>query len=271
MAAKKTKKADSASLTHIDWNVPDWRDDSAYPKPDASMLPDEEVFLYDDRLIYWRWEFLRRRQDYREDFDTHAAPTYAYECAKAKAAPQEKEKTFVPPPEHPDFRANILYLPYANDPDWHGRVNEAMPRFKRYGLDGRGLPNPRCLRPTRLGFKSRYGGLLEGPIETRVELESDQVMITYCLSKPLAPQEQMVRKLLRMMQAHQYGKKVARRARPKEWPTYLRVLDARAAGVPYHVIGKVVLGYSGSENENAIRVQQDIYQPAYDLGINFPN
>jgi hypothetical protein len=111
MATKKTTKVEPASSMHIHWNVPDWRDASAYQNPDALTRPDEELILYDDRFTYWRWEFLRRRQDYREEFNTHAGPTYAYESARAKAAPQWKgKKLFVPPPEHPDFRAKIEYL-----------------------------------------------------------------------------------------------------------------------------------------------------------------
>jgi hypothetical protein len=282
MAEKKSTKAESASSTHIQWNVPDWRDASAYPTPDALMRLDEEMFLYDDTLTSWRWEFLRRRQDYRKDFDAHAGPTYDYEYARAKAAPKQKgKKLVVVPPDHPAFRANIEYLARASDQDSVDRFRAALPRFKQYGLPASGLPNPRCLRPTRLRFERRYGAFLEGPIQdrTRLALKDDEVMVQYCLSQPLGPQEQVVGTLLRRMQAHRYGKKVARRARLKEWPIYLRVLDARDAGVPFHVIGRELNLVSSmgpdqsasADRDIGNRVRADFYIPAYDLGINFTN
>ena len=39
-----------------DWGVPDWRDAEAYIPPDERK----------DDLEYWRWEFFRRRPDYRK-------------------------------------------------------------------------------------------------------------------------------------------------------------------------------------------------------------
>src|SRR5215469_8069507 len=42
------------------WNVPDWRDESAYPKPDE--LP----------YRVWRWEFIRRMPDYRAAWEEAA-------------------------------------------------------------------------------------------------------------------------------------------------------------------------------------------------------
>jgi hypothetical protein len=42
------------------WGVPDWRDAAAY---EVNRSPRQ-----------WRWEFLRRRQDYREDWLKHYEP-----------------------------------------------------------------------------------------------------------------------------------------------------------------------------------------------------
>ena len=39
-----------------DWGVPDWRKVNAYPEPDELSKK------------WWRWEFLRRLQEYREDW-----------------------------------------------------------------------------------------------------------------------------------------------------------------------------------------------------------
>ncbi|MBX3350116.1 MAG: hypothetical protein KF747_15430 [Nitrospira sp.] len=260
MAEKKAHKAKPSISLNTQWNVPDWKDTAAYPKPD------------DLDLTYWRWEFLRRRHDYREDFDTHATPTYEYEIARAKATSPKSKKIPVVLPDHPAFRASLEYLVHQNSEQADTAFLQALSRIARYDLGYR-LPNPRCMTPAGLHFERAFGGILEGPVNERVltVLRQDQLHVTYCLSKPLGPQEAFIQDLLRKIQKHKYGKKIGRRLRPGEWPSYLRVLDARAVGVPLHVIGKTVLKFSGTDKQIAIRVLQDIYQPAYELGINFPN
>jgi len=57
-----------------DWGVPDWRDASAYPD---ETLP----------LVLWQWEFLRRREDYRQDWLKYAPETYAQNKADYDANP----------------------------------------------------------------------------------------------------------------------------------------------------------------------------------------
>jgi hypothetical protein len=56
MAKVRLKRAETKqrdALKNI-WNVPDWRDGAAYP----DNLTDHQ----------WRWQFLRRRDDYRDDW-----------------------------------------------------------------------------------------------------------------------------------------------------------------------------------------------------------
>lgn len=43
------------------WNVPDWRNEGDYPEP----LPEN----YDEEIDHWRWEFLRRDKEYRQDWE----------------------------------------------------------------------------------------------------------------------------------------------------------------------------------------------------------
>lgn len=45
------------------WGIPDWRDASAYPDPENTSD------------LQWKWEFLRRREDYRKDWETYSALT----------------------------------------------------------------------------------------------------------------------------------------------------------------------------------------------------
>ena len=260
VAEKKAPKPKPSISSNIHWNIPNWKDAAAYPKPN------------DLSLTYWRWEFLRRRLDYREDFDAHAAPTYEFEMVQAKATSPKRKKIHVVPPDHPAFRASLEYLVYRDGKQDDLVFLQASRRFVRYDLGYR-LPNPRCMTPTRLHFERAFGGFLEGPVNERVltVLRDDQIHVTYCVSKPLGPQEAFIQDLLRKIQKHKYGKKIGRRARRADWPSYLRVLDARAAGVPLHVIGKTVLKFSGTDKQIANRVQQDIFKAAYELGINFPN
>jgi len=50
------------------WGIPDWRDESAYPQKvvEGNKPPRNHVELSQDQ---WRWEFLRRDTDYREDYE----------------------------------------------------------------------------------------------------------------------------------------------------------------------------------------------------------
>lgn len=45
---------DDAEHIRDDWNVPDWKDASAYPADDEALSQDA-----------WRWEFIRRSEEYR--------------------------------------------------------------------------------------------------------------------------------------------------------------------------------------------------------------
>lgn len=47
-----------------DWGIPKWRDASAYPDPETTSN------------FQWKWEFLRRRNDFREDWVKYAAETF---------------------------------------------------------------------------------------------------------------------------------------------------------------------------------------------------
>lgn len=264
MAEKKAHNAKPSISSNTHWNVPDWKNAAAYPKPD------------DLDLTYWRWEFLRRRPDYREDFDAHAPLTYEYEIAQAKATSPKTKRLSVVSPDHPAFRARLDYLAYHKDNQADPAFHQALQRFLRYDLAYSGLPNPRCMRPLRLHFERPFGGFLEGPLneKTRLSLREDQVMFIYCLSRPLTSQEKLIGDLLRKMQAHRYGRKVDRRVRKKDWPRYLRVLDAKNAGLTYHEIGRelgLVKNLADLEDEAiASRVYTEFYKPALALGINFP-
>lgn len=262
MVKKKAKAVNASIASNTQWNVPDWKDAGAYPRPE------------DLSLTYWRWEFLRRRQDYKEDFEAHALPTYNFEIAEAKATPPQGKQIRIVSPDHPEFRARLIYLAKQDSEEALTAFRQALNRLLPYDLSQSGLPNPRCVTPHRLQFEQGFGGFIFGPInDGRIyrPLRENQIAVIFCVSKPLAPQEAFAGHYLREIQKHKYGKKIGRRARRNDWPSYLRALDAKAAGVPLHVIGRTVLRFSGTNEQIATRVLQDILEPAYELGINFPN
>src|SRR4051794_14862574 len=100
-----------------EWGVPDWRDASAYPDP---------ATFSESR---WRWEFTRRRKDYREAWDTWAPITHARQATYAKGK-----------------------LLSADDLNFRAEVPKAKELFGLYGS----CPNPRNPEP-------RVGGG-QGPI-----------------------------------------------------------------------------------------------------------
>ena len=72
-----------SSPTIMDWGVPDWRDAEAYPDPTSDpprTLP----------LVLWQWEFLRRSDEYRQDWLKYAPETYQKRKAEYEANPVEQ-------------------------------------------------------------------------------------------------------------------------------------------------------------------------------------
>ena len=67
--------SEESTVPPIDWNVPDWRDESAYPKDEGTGL------------AQWKWEFLRRRPDYRQDWLVYAPKGYAQEMKEYEDHP----------------------------------------------------------------------------------------------------------------------------------------------------------------------------------------
>src|SRR5690348_2272148 len=179
-----------------DWGVPNWRDANAYPKPDE---------LTETR---WRWEFTRRRNDYREDW-----LKYSEETIHRQGGPQLAAFTR----DHRQFRAQMPGTEAAT----------------RYGLPN--LPNPALASPRNLWFVPRYGEVLSGfalPDENHAALLFD-------LRAPISPQVSRAEEWLESRQRGHLAHIVARRGSRTKWPVYLRVLDAHDAGETFEQMGKV--------------------------------
>lgn len=264
-----------------EWNVPDWRDTSAYPRPD------------DLGLVHWRWEFLRRRDDYRKEFDLHAAATYAYQCKRAR---HDDALPRVVPPHDPSFRIDLTYLtplgitpnvvpPPIDDGTLEAKealikylqadlkkveqVNQVWRRCERYGFACGRMPNPRCPKPERLYFERSYGPCLLGPSEkVPVDLGTGQFAARLDTGKPLEPQLKTIIEFFLTMQTHSFGKKLEKRARKDKWPLYLRVLDARDQGQTHETIGRTLLNCC--DQEQAISCALRARETALALSLDSP-
>jgi len=205
-----------------EWGLPDWLDGGSYGYTES---------WNENR---WRWEFTRRREDYRADFDRYAEPTYVRAI--------ELYKTF-----KPDGR---LVAPdqilKPTDPGF----TATMPGPMKYGLAG--LPNPRISEQpfyVRM-FQPTYGAatLGEGPEflaggeGVSVDAPDGTVAIVFDLAQPIKPQLQGLQSRLELEQELRHGKVVpGRRKHPRTWLRYLRVLDGRECGATFAEIAEVAV------------------------------
>ncbi len=226
--------------------TPHWTDEGTYP----------QVESIND--TFWRWEFLRRREDYRADWEKYFQSTYEYDvaCANDPNYPTRfRKKVFSP--DHPAFKAR-------------------MPNsLEKYHLSG--LPNPSITKPWMLSFDSNYGRMyfgqgpdwLGGGEEVSLCLSEWRVAAVFDLKKSLVPQLEKVKTDLLEWQGHQVGRNLERRKCRDEWPMYLRVLDGVELGVPFREIGKTLLEIQDGDAAES-RVAQ-LYKEACQISLHFPS
>ena len=224
---------------------PNWTDEATYPL--AQKLND----------TFWRWEFLRRRADYRQDWEMYYQTTYEYDvaCANDPKYPTRYGKKVVSP-DHPAFKAR-------------------MPNsLEKYHLSG--LPNPTIAKPWMLSFDANYGRMyfgqgpdwMGGGEEVSLCLSEWRVAAVFDLKKPLSPQLDKVKTDLLEWQEHQVGRNLERRKSRDEWPLYLRVLDAVELGVSFQEIGRQLLDIQEDDVAEA-RITQ-LYKQACQISLHFP-
>ena len=228
------------------WNIPDWRDADSYPTPQG----------LNDTL--WRWEFLRRRSDYRQDWERYGQETYQCHVADSKdpQCPTRFGKKVLPP-DHPKFLA---------------KMSNALEKYHLHGL-----PNPAIREPWMLSFDSNYGRIyfgqgpdwVSGGEQVTLQLPEWKVATVFDLKKPLRPQLKKIEKDLLEWQTYQMGKKLERRKVRDQWPLYLRILDAVDVGTPYKDVGEWVFHIDDEEAVEA-RVHH-LYTAASQLGQHFPS
>jgi len=179
-----------------EWGIPDWRDAASYG--------DVKRWTTDR----WRWEFLRRRDDLRQEFDAGSAAEYQKQLVHFGQHPEQFPYGRALEPSEPGFyitsMAIVAGLPCA-------------------------LPNP------RIGDQPEYCIADPDPPDIWNTYCSDDVpdgflRFDFDLQKPLQPQVKMAAAALKRHQKKRLGKLLQVRRQPKRWFGYLRTLDAREAG-----------------------------------------
>lgn len=173
-------------------------------KPPA-WLPnglDESAYPTRLKLAQWRWQFLRRRVDYRQ------AWADIFSVAPKPSDPGFKtwEATYS------DYPRGVFGMLFVLDP--------SVP-IAPFGLFVREPPFP-------VDYAS--GETFDRWADAGIQA------VTFDLNKRLAPQLRLVGKSLERAQKEWLGGAPPDRQRPDKWRLYLRVLDAVEHGIPYSKI-----------------------------------
>lgn len=186
----------------IDWR-PNWRDYTAY----SERLTDRQ----------WRWEFLRRDEEYQDDF------------ARLHPADFERQVEAYRDIARPDGVGSWEqhFKPMACMP-----ATDAEPGCReKYGVEylldpAQSEPHPflfvqEC--PHGVGFASERAFR---------ELESQGIkLMAFDLKQSIAQQLKQAGQYLKLIQSELYGQPREQRQHHAKWARYLRILDAKAAGV----------------------------------------
>lgn len=173
-----------------DWGVPDWKNAAAYSAKTASTGR-----KWND--LKWRWEFLRRRPDYRAAW-THWAPIEANRLARASEALKKAGSNVT----------LVMGTASTDDPD-----------TCREHFQLTGLLDPRC----DFDEFELWGAFCDA------DEERDGIRYLFDLKKPIAPQMSKAEKLLKALQENERGGRVTNKPHRDLWPLYLRALDAKNA------------------------------------------
>ncbi len=200
MPARKSKPAPP------DW-LPNCRDPSAYPARRSNNQ--------------WRWQFLRRREDYQTDFAQHYPQTRAYYAAIFRDDPKSRHHV-----------SSIAKMPDSRAKYGVGFLLDPSREFTPPGFFEVAVP-------FGVDFASR---------EQFDDWEKAGIqLVAFDLTKPLMPQFARAKPGLEELQRELHGKPKSVRQHRAHWATYLRVLDAYARGMSASAIGRT-LKLSGEAN-----------------------
>jgi hypothetical protein len=220
------------------WGLPDWLDPPAYG--DTKKWSDDR----------WRWEFTRRRQDYRHDFDLE----------------QERNVTIAE-----DIRKADPELIVGTLGPTETAVSGAL--AKKYGLVFPRLPNPSLAHhpDSAIAFDDYSLRIYYfGPdISDRVPVPTGSMAVVLDLSKTWGKSqrdriEASFKEAQRQWSIQTQASLSAKRAHKKTWFTYLRILDGRECGASWGDIAAAGLAVDEPKAHAA-------WKAAHHLMLNWPN
>jgi Proteobacterial transcriptional regulator-like domain len=225
MAASKRKdlplRRDTDAATAHHHMKPPWLPDWRGAYPDTKKASAHQ----------WAWEFLRRNPEYQRLWEKVIKPTY-----KCKTLEREKHS---------------------------GPILAFKKKFHIMATDLEPLPSPSEDEAKDLSFDAPFILLRapdgRGPIEFPCAIEQNEMLVFFNLSWPILPQLALVKEAL--IQAERAEHQAARfRRRANHYPTYLRLLDAKAAGVGTRELVETL--YAKLSNANALQTMRDHFRAA---------
>lgn len=207
-----------------EWGIPDWRNASAYG----------DTTQWGSRR--WKWEFLRRRKDIRDDFDDKAPQVYANKLSLHEWDPSVSPDG-VPRPDEPGFCVGSFLI----DPSFPAPLSLPNPRISEQPCHCLPMVGDDSLRMVGKKF---------------LLLEDGFARVDFDLNRPAGPQLAAAAEFLREAQQHRHGKVIQKRRHPEKWLSYLRVLDAREAGATWSQIASTVYGGDASSDQRARKAHE---------------
>ena len=209
----------------------DWRNPTVYPDESAllALWKSQGYFPNEQTLLsMWRWEFLRRRPDYRAAYAEQDARSQAYWDALASAdgalSPLQRRSDFAGSgARHLSSIAEDFGLELIRCPSWEFRITTPSLFARSYGF----------------GYSARSTTEKDdrGRNVVDARIEDNQMLIGFDLSLPLGEQLKRAQAHLEAIQAERNGATLKPpRHHRRLWSKYLRVLDAREAGETFESI-----------------------------------
>lgn len=251
-----------------EWGLPDWRDELSYGTTDSW------------HLWRWRWEFYRRREDLRRDYDKHANDPVNDPVAKrtfrrqptagVEAEPKPGDKDFLvfvswaasrygyghlPNPRFGDHPIKTLF-PYADhdeDVIWHPAV---------LGLDS--ISMKEIIDDNSAVFEFCDDGEYNIFVKRRLD---GRMMLAFNLDKPLVAQLEFAKRILKEEQIKIHGKQLKKARHPAKWLLYLRVLDATEYGASLSEIASILPDHMSKKSPE--QEARNVRKQAEELQLSF--
>ena len=229
-----------------EWGIPDWRDAPSY-----SFFENWEG-MYDKNQIdkKMRWEFLRRREDYREAY---------FSALSEQKAPFEHQGEIRSPGLHggrmkvanafignSSFGREIAW-PFAHKGAAKYKLLEFYdPAFDNFGFELMWQDSPIAnVANDELKRANR-------PSESHI-ISEKKASVLIDLTQPLDAQWEQIKSILLGAQSAVLGLDDFKKYRDhrKKWPLYLRALDAKQAGASLSEISGILPPYYGNRSNQA--------------------